>query len=753
MTNVNDTGRRNAKAQKRQGNAMLQTYSKRKKLKSEETNKEESMFNDTEDLTLSSHKKQLIELADSDPKFYKFLKEQESDLLQFDESDSDVEEDPHYEEAISEGERSEKDKHLKRDSAGRKVIDVDFVTNLQNALLQKEQLELPVIHQMVAAFTACVARVGADIEPPRYVINDSDVFERVVRLCFTYLGKCLLKLIDHIKTEADDEEPDSKFKKNEKYKKKQYRCWKKHGSLIKSYLHALLQFLNEIQTPSVTVCTLRAVTDLLELYIHFPKLTRSLTKTTIKIWSRRTDECRIAAFVVLSKLIKIHKNTFPAIIKRCYLEYVMNVRDVKAESWFLIVLMQKSFAELCMTHPEIAYQYTFVYIRQTAIHLRNAMIAKRKDLIQTIYNWQFMQCLYLWSQVIAKAHGHISSEKEDAAGIRELDYPLCQVVISAMKLFPSLKYFPLRLHCLRILLIIQQNCHTYIPTLPLAVELDSSPNALVLLRLAFAAFNILNYLCFDDFEYCCYSSTFTDDFWKHKDSGDHKLLSDALLMLKKKPMKAKGMQKNIDMRCTLKVSAAHIGDVGFRQAALEELFRINLEAAHTVQRSCAFADIVIPINHEIKAFVKNCRNTEFSRLFKLLETKLQEQAVYARGILNSTDVDLTNKALMKHLERRFQAPDAPLTKFYDSWQKMWKLKDDARNLADTKVMQQPSHPNPGQNATSVMKTKSSIVMKADKIGVKKSSVKRTKRKSERSVLTNKGDEDILEDLMLSDAED
>lgn len=56
----------------------------------------------------------------------------------------------------------------------------------------------------------------------------------------------------------------------------------------------------------------------------------------------------------------------------------MNVRVVKAESWSLILLMQKSFAELCMIYPEIAYQYTFVYIRQTAIHLRNAMIAKRK---------------------------------------------------------------------------------------------------------------------------------------------------------------------------------------------------------------------------------------------------------------------------------------------------------------------------------------------------------------------------------------
>ncbi|VDK83821.1 unnamed protein product [Litomosoides sigmodontis] len=698
MTNVNNIGQKNTKTRKREGNTTLQTLSKRrKKLKNEKID-EDSEFDDLEDITPSSHKKQLSELAKKDPKFYKFLKEQESDLLRFDESDSEVEEDPPHEEGDGESEISEEDGDLRRDSTGRKIIDLNFVTSLRNSFLEKEQLELPVIHQMVAAFTACVARVGADIKRPSYVINDSSVFEEVVRLCFAYLGKALLTLMGDIKTDVDDEEQDSNVKRVGKYTKKQYRCWKKHGDLIKSYLHALLQFLNEIQTPTVTVCTLRAVTDLLQLYTHFPKLTRNLTKTVIKIWSRRAAECRVVAFLALSKLIRMQRSSFPTVIKRCYLEYVINARDVKAESWLLIVFMQKSFAELCMTYPEVAYQYSFVYIRQTAIHLRNAMIAKRKDLIQTVYNWQFIQCLYLWSQVIVKAHGHIN-KKEDPSGIKELDYPLCQIVISSMKLFPSLKYFPLRLHCLRILLVIQQNCHTYIPTLSLAVE----------------------------------------------------LLYDALLMLRKKPNKEKATQKGIDMRCTLKVSAAHIDDAGFRQVALEELFRIHLEAAHIVQKSCAFADIVIPINHEIKLFSKNCRNTEFSRLFKSLETTLQEQAAYTRRILDSANVDLTNEALMKQLERRLQAADAPLTKFYDSWQKIWKLKEDPSTVIDTKPVQQPSRSNPKQKPTPV-KTKATVAVKADEIAVKKSSATRAKRKSERSIVTNEED-DILEDLVLSDAED
>lgn len=108
-----------------------------------------------------------------------------------------------------------------------------------------------VIHRMVAAFTACVARVGANIEPPSYVINDSDVFESVVRLCFTHLGKSLLALIGSAETEVGVEDSDAKLNNVGKQKKKRNRCWKKHGNLIRSYLHMLLQVSRSCYSYSV----------------------------------------------------------------------------------------------------------------------------------------------------------------------------------------------------------------------------------------------------------------------------------------------------------------------------------------------------------------------------------------------------------------------------------------------------------------------------------------------------------------------
>ncbi|VDP26297.1 unnamed protein product [Heligmosomoides polygyrus] len=77
----------------------------------------------------------------------------------------------------------------------------------------------------------------------------------------------------------------------------------------------------------------------------------------------------------------------------------------------------------------MAYQYVFVYIRQIAIHLRNAIISKkRKDMVQTVYNWQMMQCLYLWTRVVSKAH-----TVHDCEAICELTYPLAQLINGVLK--------------------------------------------------------------------------------------------------------------------------------------------------------------------------------------------------------------------------------------------------------------------------------------------------------------------------------
>ncbi|CAJ0577501.1 unnamed protein product, partial [Mesorhabditis spiculigera] len=50
-----------------------------------------------------------------------------------------------------------------------------------------------------------------------------------------------------------------------------------------------------------------------------------------------------------------------------------------------------------------------------------------EDLVQTVYNWQLIQCLYMWVRVIGKSH-----DVEGADALNELHYPLTQVVVATL---------------------------------------------------------------------------------------------------------------------------------------------------------------------------------------------------------------------------------------------------------------------------------------------------------------------------------
>jgi nucleolar complex protein 2 len=99
--------------------------------------------------------------------------------------------------------------------------------------------------------------------------------------------------------------------------------------------------------------------------------------------------------------------------------------------------MQRSLIELYGLNRKLAYEHVFVYVRQLAIHLRNAMNLKKKEAYQAVYNWQYIHSLVLWSKLLVSLIGSNSTRNEnlnpDDEFLHQLIYPLIQVTIGTIK--------------------------------------------------------------------------------------------------------------------------------------------------------------------------------------------------------------------------------------------------------------------------------------------------------------------------------
>lgn len=290
----------------------------------------------------------------------------------------------------------------------------------------------------------------------------------------------------------------------------------------------LFQLLSGVTSPNIQTVLLKHLHYLSSFLVSFPSITKLILKRLILIWGTGDEGVRVLAFLCILRITNSQKVKFlDTALKAMYMTYVKNSKFMSLGTLAAVNFMRRSLVEMFALDPNVAYQHVFLYLRQLAIYLRNAITANKKESIQAVYNWQYINSLKLWANLLSVAN-HKSQ-------LNQLIYPLVQVCLGVLKLAPTTQYFPLRFHVVQILMNLSRDTNIFIPILPFILEVLT-----------------------------------TYDF-------------------NKKHLKVS--MKPLQFTCLLRVSKSQLSENGFKDALIENCYSLLLEYLSNNSSSISFPDL------------------------------------------------------------------------------------------------------------------------------------------------------------------
>ncbi|KAL4712865.1 hypothetical protein ACJJTC_011935 [Scirpophaga incertulas] len=545
-----------------------------------------------------THKKSLEKLKKIDPDFYNFLEENDENLLNFDvDSEEDAsDQDVDDEEAIHTpapltGDSDESDFEDGDTKQIKGKVTLKMISQWQSELQTEGKVKLATLTTVIKAFNAAMLRVTSEDGNS----SGSSVFNAIIQMCVLYLPAAIKNYLG-LETSGKDPQKCKHFVKIK-------------GPLL-AYLNDLLKLLSGVTSENIVTVLLKHLHQMSVYMACFGRVSKQSLKKLITLWSTGEETVRVLAFLCILRITRNQQATLlDLVLKAMYMTYVKNCKFVSPMTWPGINFMRRSLIEMFALDINVSYQHVFLYIRQLAIHLRNAIVVQKIENRQAVYNWQFVNSLHLWTDLL--------SATTNKSQMQPLVYPLVMVITNTIRLVPTHQYYPLRFHCVELLISLSKETNTFIPILPFLVEVLTSY-----------------------------------DFNKK-----HKKIS----------------MKPIDFSCILRLAKSQLMENGFKDAVIERLYALLLEYTANESHIISFPDITLLAVIQLKQFLKACSVINYTKKMRQLLDKIEENSKFIEKERSKISFSLNDDKMITAWECNIRAKGTPLSTFYENWSKINKI--------------------------------------------------------------------------------
>ena len=392
-------------------------------------------------------------LQEKDPDFYKYLLDNDKSLLEFDPTGKD------------DGAGDSDDDEDSDDERHTGIINVSETTLNEWCVKLRESSgstsSITVLKDMMTVFRTAVANASSDDSFQSDFKLAPDLFNIITRICFTEMTPGLFRLLS---LPVPGSSVPSGGKQQQLKDPSKCKNWKAVSTSVRKYLLSLIQVMNVVSEESVVCSLLRHSLHMIPfIHVWIPVLKKFVNRVT-DLWSSSKEKVRVLAFLCVVRLIRDRDtDIIDYSLKKMYLSFAKNCRLTTTESMPMISFMQQSLVELYSLDQSVAYNHIFVFLRQCAITLRNAMSKPLKENMKMVFCWPYIHSLILWQKILCCLH--------PSDVMKPLIYPLVQVMTGAIKLSPSTQFEPLRFHIIQSMMKLSQTTGVFIPVIPFVVNI------------------------------------------------------------------------------------------------------------------------------------------------------------------------------------------------------------------------------------------------------------------------------------------